>query len=63
MAGYRFYFMNADNHTVADHENIDCADDALAKLIAARLLAEQTKHPGIEVWVEERRVSRHFRKS
>jgi hypothetical protein len=59
MANYRFYFLNSEDHIVAVAQSVDCASDADAKLIAVRVLGEQQKHPCIEIWQSNRKVSRH----
>jgi hypothetical protein len=59
VANYRFYFLNSEDHIVAVAESAERNSDADAKLIAVRLFGEQQKHPCIEIWQSNRKVSRH----
>jgi hypothetical protein len=52
MPGYRFYFLDSDDHIKAV-ETVDCADDAEAKVKAESLFNERTGFASIEVWREK----------
>jgi hypothetical protein len=54
---YRFYFLDESGHIANTHE-IESASDEEAGELAALMLAEQSKYPGIEVWDRARKVCR-----
>jgi hypothetical protein len=55
MAGYRFYILDAEDHIVQAFE-IECANDAKARLAARQLLAGDPYHRAVEVWERTRRL-------
>ena len=58
MAAYRFYFLDIHNH-IAGVEDAICASDAQAAKVAVNFFAAHERQLIIEVWKNERRVSRH----
>jgi hypothetical protein len=61
MARYRFFFIDAKEHTVDIAKMADCANDADASLVATWLLGEQQKYPCVEIWESARKVAQHCR--
>ena len=60
MAGYRFYILDAEDHIVQAFE-IECANDAKARLAARQLLAGDPYHRAVEVWERTRRLMKIVR--
>jgi hypothetical protein len=60
MAGYRFYILDAEDHIVQAFE-IECANDAKARLAARQLLAGDPYHRAVEVWERARRIMKIVR--
>jgi hypothetical protein len=54
---YRFYFIDSGGH-IAQALDVESSCDAEACELAARMLAEQSRYPGIEVWERARMVGR-----
>jgi hypothetical protein len=60
MVGYRFYILDAEDHIVQAFE-IECANDAKARLAARQLLAGDPYHRAVEVWERTRRLMKIVR--
>jgi hypothetical protein len=58
---YRFHFLNEKNRIVDVAEHPNCADDHNAQQIALDLLAKLNRHPAVEIWEGQRKVSRYTR--
>jgi hypothetical protein len=56
---YKFHFLNDNNRIVEVAEHPNCADDQYAEQIALVLLAKLNRHPAVEVWDGQRKVSRY----
>ncbi len=58
MALYTYYLLNGDG-SVPGFEFDQCSDDVEARLRALELLARRPERSGVEIWREDRLVSRH----
>ena len=58
MAVYTYYLLNRDG-SVPGFEFDQCGDDVEARLRALELLARRPERSGVEIWRDDRLVSRH----
>ena len=59
MALYTYYLLNGDG-SVPGFEFDQCGDDVEARLRALELLARRPERSGVEIWRDDRLVSRHL---